>query len=273
MGDGTEGEPSGGEVGCDVVVMAPLTAEPPAPAAAAGVAPLAGKWRILATDYDGTIATHGVVAPETEAGLRRAREGGLMLMLVTGREIRDFAGLNVDLGIFDLVVGENGGLLYDPKTGATTMLAPAPVPALVAELERLGVTPLWVGQTIISTHEPHEVAVIESIKKLGLELAITFNKGSVMVLPPGINKASGLTAALEHLQMPASQVVGIGDAENDHAFLSHCGMAVAVANALPSLKAEAHLVTQGKAGAGAVELIDAMLTGRLEPALPTPPKL
>jgi hydroxymethylpyrimidine pyrophosphatase-like HAD family hydrolase len=228
---------------------------------------------VLATDFDGTIATHGVVAPETEDALRRVRAAGLLVMLVTGREIRDFGGLNVDLGMFDLVVGENGGLIHDPRTGATTLLAPPPPPALVAELERRSVTPLWIGQTIISTHEPHEIAVVESIKDLGLELIITFNKGSVMVLPPGVNKASGLAAALERMQISASAVIGIGDAENDHAFLAHCGLGVAVANALPSLKEKAHLVTEGIAGAGAVELVDCLLNGRLEPALPTPPKL
>jgi hydroxymethylpyrimidine pyrophosphatase-like HAD family hydrolase len=250
--------------------MATLTA----PAAPATSLPEAvKKWRVLATDFDGTIATHGVVAPETEAALRRAREAGLLVLLVTGRETRDFGGLNVDLGMFDLVVGENGALIYDPKTGATTLLAPPPPPALVAELERRGVTPLWVGQSIISTHEPHEVAVMESIKELGLELIITFNKGSVMVLPPNVNKASGLAAALERLQIPASAVIGMGDAENDHAFLAHCGLGVAVGNALPSLKERAHLVTKGIAGAGAVELIDCLLNGRLEPALPTPPNL
>jgi hydroxymethylpyrimidine pyrophosphatase-like HAD family hydrolase len=250
--------------------MPTTSTAPPPPQAAPSVK---SKWRVFATDFDGTIATHGVLAAETEAALRRAKEGGLTMLLVTGREIRDFAGLNVDLGIFDLVVGENGGVLYDPKTGATTLLASPPPPSLVAGLEQRGVTPLWVGQTIISTHEPHEVAVMELIKEQGLELVITFNKGSVMVLPPNVNKATGLAAALERLQIPAAAVIGIGDAENDHAFLSHCGLAVAVANALPSLKEEAHLVTEGIAGAGAVEVIDCYFNGRLEPALPTPPNL
>lgn len=231
------------------------------------------QWRVLATDYDGTIATHGVVMPATTEALKRAREGGLTLLLVTGREIRDFAGLNVDLSLFDLVVGENGAVLYDPLTTVHSLLAPAPSPDLVAELQRRGVAPLWVGQTIISTHEPHEVDVIESIKNLGLELIITFNKGSVMILPPNVNKATGLAAALEKLQIPASEVVGVGDAENDHAFLAHCGLGVAVANALPSLKEKAHLVTEGRAGEGVAELIEKMLNHQLDAAALTPVSL
>jgi len=50
-----------------------------------------------------------------------------------------------------------------------------------------------------------------------------------MVLPAGINKASGLPAALARLRLSPLNVVGIGDAENDTAFLQACGCAVAVA--------------------------------------------
>ncbi len=60
-----------------------------------------------------------------------------------------------------------------------------------------------------------------------------------MVLPAGVNKASGLAAALARLQLSPLNVVGIGDAENDHAFLRACGCAVAVANALLMVKADA----------------------------------
>ena len=78
--------------------------------------------------------------------------------------------------------------------------------------------------------------MLEAIHELGLEWQIIFNKGAVMVLPPGVNKASGLAAALEALQLSPVNVVGIGDAENDHAFLSLCGCSVAVANALDAVK-------------------------------------
>src|SRR5262249_25297866 len=49
--------------------------------------------------------------------------------------------------------------------------------------------------------------------------------------------------------------VGVGDAENDHAFLALCEGSVAVANALPAVKEKADLVTRGDHGAGVEELI------------------
>lgn len=223
-------------------------------------------WKALATDFDGTLAEEGHVTPEVYDAVSRARANGLKVMLVTGRELRDFEALQVDLRMFDHVVAENGAVLYEPGTGLQTLLAPAPSQKLVQMLQENGVNSLSVGQTIIATCVPHEIIAVECIKALGLELTITFNKGAVMILPPGVNKASGLKAALELLQLEPEEVVGVGDAENDHAFLTLCGCAVAVANALPSLKEKAHFITEGRAGAGVAQLLDLMVQGELTPA-------
>ena len=110
--------------------------------------------------------------------------------------------------------------------------------------------PVLAGRCIVATWEPHQHAVLEAIRELGLELQIIFNKGAVMVLPAGTSKASGLEAALALLELSPHNVVGIGDAENDHAFLRLCGCGVAVANALPLLKENADFVTEMPRGAG-----------------------
>ena len=80
-----------------------------------------------------------------------------------------------------------------------------------------------------------------------------------MILPPGVDKASGLAIALRELSLPASSVVGVGDAENDIVFLSACGQAVAVGNALPQVKAVADHVTGSARGRGVEELIGGIL--------------
>jgi HAD superfamily hydrolase (TIGR01484 family) len=217
----------------------------------------------LATDYDGTIAHDGVVDAATLAALERLKASGRRLILVTGRELPDLQAIFPALGICDLVVAENGALLFIPSTREEIAIAPAPPPVFVERLRRRGVDPLSVGRSIVATREPHETAVLEVIHELGLELQIVFNKGAVMVLPSGVNKASGLAAALARLDLSPHNVVGIGDAENDHAFLTACGCAVAVANALPAVKAEADLVTDEPRGAGAVALIDRLLESDL----------
>jgi hypothetical protein len=106
--------------------------------------------------------------------------------------------------------------------------------------------------------------VIEQVTaRLNLQLAVSLNRESVMVLPRGIDKASGLKAAVQRLKIPLSEVVGIGDAENDIPFLSLCGFSAAVANAIDSLKQQVDQVTHGVDGAGASEIVEQVITGEL----------
>jgi hypothetical protein len=72
---------------------------------------------------------------------------------------------------------------------------------------------------------------------------VIFNKDAVMVLPSGVNKATGLWAALDAMRLSPHNVVGVGDAENDQAFLRLCECSVAVANALPTVKEYADVST------------------------------
>jgi hydroxymethylpyrimidine pyrophosphatase-like HAD family hydrolase len=121
-----------------------------------------------------------------------------------------------------------------------------------------------VGASIVATVEPHETVVLELIKEMGLEHQVIFNKGAVMILPPGVNKATGLRAALERLSIAPANVVAAGDAENDHALLEMCGLPVAVMNAIPSLKERALWVTTRPDGEGMVELMEGILDGSFD---------
>ena len=197
------------------------------------------------------------------------RASGRKLLLVTGRQLDDLRSVFVEIDLFDAVVAENGALLYDPRTQRERTIAEPPPDAFVEALRRRYI-PVSVGHVIVATWEPHEREVLETIRDLGLELQVIFNKGAVMVLPAGVSKASGLAAALAELGLSPHNVVGVGDAENDHAFLAVCECAVAVANALPTIKERADVVTKGEAGAGVEELAAELVATDLqswEPAL------
>ncbi|MEY2546413.1 MAG: hypothetical protein QOG48_1530 [Verrucomicrobiota bacterium] len=226
------------------------------------------KYRALATDYDGTLAHDGVVSASTVAALDRFRASGRHLFMVTGRELPELKQVCPVLDRFEFVVAENGALLYRPADNTTRLLCEPASRSLVESLQRLNIRPLSVGRAIVATVEPNEVIVIEEIKRLGLELQVIFNKGSVMVLPSGVNKATGLAALLKEANVACEEVVGVGDAENDHAFLDGCGIGVAVANALPMLKERADLVTSGARGDGVRELIDKILADDLADVKP-----
>jgi hydroxymethylpyrimidine pyrophosphatase-like HAD family hydrolase len=225
------------------------------------------RYLALATDYDGTLAADGRVSGATIAALERLKDSGRRLILVTGRELDDLLGVFPEVAIFDQVVAENGALLYEPSSREEKVLGEAPSSAFLDALNARGV-PMSTGRVIVGTREPHESEVLEAIKELGLELQVIFNKGAVMVLPHGINKATGLRAALEQMGLSAHNVVGAGDAENDHSFLRLCEIAVAVANALPAVKEAADLVTKGERGEGVTELVDRMIESDLAELAP-----
>ena len=220
------------------------------------------RYLALATDYDGTLATDGVVTEDTVRALERLKASGRKLLLVTGRHMPDLQQVFTKLELFDRVVAENGALLYDPATREEKVLAAAPKEEFLEALRAAGV-PFAAGRSIVASWTPSETAILSAIKRLGLDYQVIFNKGAVMVLPSGINKATGLNSALEELQLSAHNTVAIGDAENDHAFLSGSECGVAVANALPALKEKADVVMRGDHGTGVVELIDELLKNDL----------
>ena len=159
------------------------------------------RYLALATDYDNTLAANGRVAGATRAALGRLRASGRRAILVTGRRLDDLLRVCECSDLFDYVVAENGAVLYEPQGRDITLLAEPPSEQFVAALRRRGVQPLEVGKVIVATHAPQETRVIETIRELGLELQVIFNREAVMVLPAGINKASGTKLALRNLGM------------------------------------------------------------------------
>jgi hydroxymethylpyrimidine pyrophosphatase-like HAD family hydrolase len=192
------------------------------------------------------------------------RDAGGTLILVTGRELPQLKQVFPDLDLCHMVVAENGALLYPPESGKERPLCDPPEESFVRALKVRGVNPLSVGRVIVATYEPHETTVLHGIKEQGLERQVIFNKGAVMVLPSGVNKASGLACALDELEIDAADVAGVGDAENDHALLQMCGVGAAVGNALQSLKDHADLVLAARHGAGVTQLIERILDGTID---------
>lgn len=221
------------------------------------------RYMALALDYDGTIATHGKVPPAVLDVLERTRATGRKLILATGRQVADLLRVFPAIGVFDRVVAENGAVIYYPATRDQTEVAPPPPARLVQRLRALGVAPLSLGRVVIATLRPNESTVMKAIWEQGLEHQIIFNGDAVMVLPPGVNKASGLSIALQQLGLSQHEAACVGDSENDHSMFTFCECAIAVANAGDTLKESAAYVTRGGAGAGVIEVCEALIADDL----------
>ncbi|MEO8409839.1 MAG: HAD hydrolase family protein [Propionivibrio sp.] len=212
------------------------------------------RLRVIATDYDGTIATDGVAGPAVREAIRKARQRGVVVVIVTGRilsELRQVAGC---LDFVDGVVAENGAVAALPN-GHTVLLGRPPPLALITHLAERGID-FKVGRCVIELDADFADVAIALIRELELPLAITFNRGRMMLLPASVSKASGLRELLDVLGVSVHNAVGIGDAENDHELLSTCEHGVAVAWGSSRLKDAACEVIDGDGPEAAAAYID-----------------
>lgn len=213
----------------------------------------------LVSDYDGTLALDGSVDDRTLSAVERLRDSGRKFILATGRELDELLAVFPRVTLCDVVVAENGALLYQPSTRDEKLLGIQPPDRLVRLLRDRGVHPLSVRRSLLAARMTHEEIVRQTVAELGLPWRVIQNRDSLMVLPPGIDKTTGLREALQMLGLSPGDAAGIGDAENDRDFLAVVGVSACVANALPSLKEAADVVTRASHGAGVAEFIEDIL--------------
>lgn len=221
-----------------------------------------GLFRVLAFDYDETLAVSACMSDRVVGALERAREHERLLVLVTGRYLKSLLEACRRIDLFDLVVCENGAVIHEPSSGLTTALAGAVHEGLRERLEQEGVEPLLTGLSMLATYRNHEAVVRSAIAELGLGHHIQTNKNAIMILPEGVDKQSGLRSALAELGAEPGQTMVFGDAENDIPLFAGAGLRVAVGNAVAALKEHADVITESQFGDGVVEMID-MLTEAL----------
>jgi hydroxymethylpyrimidine pyrophosphatase-like HAD family hydrolase/archaellum biogenesis ATPase FlaH len=216
------------------------------------------RYHCFITDYDGTLADNDRVTPQAMQALKRLKTTGRKLILVTGRQLEDLQAVFPDYQIFDRIVAENGAVLYRSWEQETKLLAERPPEAFMQLLKQQNI-PYSMGHVIVASWEPYHIGILDAIRLTGLEYQVIFNKGAVMVLPPAVNKATGLHYALRELQISEHNTVAIGDAENDNAMLQVTECAVAVQNALPQVAKMTDWTTDKPSGEGVVQLITQLI--------------
>ncbi|MDG6989225.1 MAG: HAD family phosphatase [Nitrososphaerota archaeon] len=213
------------------------------------------KVGVLALDFDGTIYPGDrPVSPALLRLFASVKKSGVNLVLVTGRSLAELMGL-VDLSLFDAVVAENGAILM--VGGKETDLSPPGWHAVRRKLlERLGGGK---EEVIISLAREEE----GSVKRwLGRGFEVEFNKDRLMVIPPGVDKGTGLSRAIEALAARGKPLMCIGDGENDVAMFRIADLRVAVKNSPDVLAREADYVARKSDGAGASEAIKRFISIR-----------
>ncbi|HEY3600630.1 MAG TPA: HAD hydrolase family protein [Chthoniobacterales bacterium] len=201
------------------------------------------KLCVVALDYDGTIARDGRIEPLVVEAVKEAQASGIVVILVTGRIMADLRRVLPEPELFDAVVSENGAVLSFPNVPSRLLTHPRSQ-SLLDELCARQVQ-VDFGDCIIEADAGAAPKILEAIRELELPLVLQFNHSRVMVLPQGINKATGLREALNTLRLSLHNCIGIGDGENDYAMLDACEIGVAVSWGSKALQRIADEVLQG----------------------------
>ena len=238
-------------------------------AIAAGSKTKASHLKVLACDLDGTLAEDGHVAVETWEVLRQAKAAGLIIILVTGRTLDSFDSDAPYAELSGAIVAEDGAVVSFPRHNSVTLPFGRLPPAVLKQLEAVDV-PLERGMASVATRVPHDEAIVQALREVGGGAVVEYNRGAVMILPPGATKGTGLRYALDQLGYSPRSVVACGDAENDRSLFEMVEVAVAVSNALPEVKALADIVLPDPNGAGVRTLLRDLIAGQIPAFQPRP---
>ena len=214
--------------------------------------------RAIACDFDGTGATDGHPAPELYAALAAARAQGIVTLLVTGRVLEEVQRACEELSPFDAVVAENGAVIYLCGIGRTIQIGDPPPEHFLGELRASGV-PFHTGAVVVGTWEQHTHQSLELIRRHGFDGQLVYNRGALMILPSGINKAVGIRRALEELGRSERNLIAFGDAENDIPMLSVAEVGVAARDSVPAVLALTDDRVAQRGGAGVASYVRKVL--------------
>ncbi|HET92088.1 MAG TPA: response regulator [Chloroflexi bacterium] len=217
---------------------------------------------ILACGIEGTLSKDGVVDDETWKMLHQAKAAGLSIILVTGQTLDVLTATTEYTRLCEAIVAEDGAVVYFPRRDAIALPFGRLAPSVIHHLESLTI-PLQRGKAIITTHVPHDMAILNALRQIGGGATVEYNRGAVMVLPPGATKGTGLCYALQEMGYSPHNVVACGDAENDHSLLEMAELAVAVSNAHPDIQARADVQLSHPDGMGIRLFIHDLLNGHI----------
>ena len=219
---------------------------------------------IIVIDVDGTLYENGSVAPQAVVALRDATSLGHVVLVVTGRTWASLS--DVIPQVLPLCVGavcENGGVLVVREPAQHTLLHRQASSTLVAALQAAAIEPLDVGEVALGVPTLYAPEVAQVVADAGTDEVMVHNKGSIMLLPPNCDKATGLRSAMTALGLTGSPIIAIGDAGNDLPMFEMATHPVAVSNADDAVLAAGVPRTRGVAGLGVAEAVGRLLLGRI----------
>jgi len=220
--------------------------------------------RVVVTDLDRTFSRTDLTwDPAAVASCHALRDAGVRTVLASGQVLGVLADGSPLLDAFDAFILEGGALWGRPEDGWTATAGGAPcdpgIRALTTALVRRGVQ---VRRGLASLSVAIEDGPAVQAAPESRHVALRANRDRLDATPQGVDKAAALRQLLGQWNLPLAHAVGLGDGENDRDLLQAVGHGVAVANAVPELKAVAHEVAPHAASDAFVWVAQRVLAAR-----------
>ena len=249
--------------------------------------------RILALDLDDTLLrTDGTISPRTLRALDSWRAAGHAVVIATGRPTRSIAAVLPDhLHTVPWITYNGAYIMVDGACIYENLIAPAATHAIVEMVEELlpdcalGLeidNTLYLNRTIQRT-SPHCVVDLASVAHQPAAKILFFHDdfaaldailhalpddtramlsekyNLVQILAATADKTHALRHLVEQYARDMAHVIAIGDDINDVDMIRDCGLGVAVANAIPAVKAVAKRQTLSNDEDGVALVIEELL--------------
>lgn len=221
------------------------------------------KFKAFAVDIDGTLTENGggAIHLAALAKLRHLEKLGYHVIYVSGRSSIEAYVLAVFGGTTKIAVGENGGAItiapQEHRLLASKEKCMQGYNLLKKSLDGVEIKPVFPRMTEVVMQRTFDLTQGQKIlEENNLELYLSDSKYAYHINEKGMNKATGLKAALQMLKLGPEQAVAIGDSDTDIPMFDACGYSIALGHAEENVKTSAKQVVKGREGTGLVEAID-----------------
>lgn len=219
--------------------------------------------KAVAVDIDGTLTDYSRVLDFVGVkALRKVEAAGIPVIPATGNVMPVTKALANFAGFSGPLVCENGGAVFSNDLSRRKILfSRKRADKAVAYLRKKGISikPIWSDAWRLSEValdlRVDEAQVKQALQGWGFDIVAT--RFAVHIMEPGLDKYRGLLAALPFLpsKVRPSEILAIGDSNNDATMLAACKYSGCVGNGSPLAKGSAKFQARRKHGAGVVEIL------------------
>lgn len=228
------------------------------------------KVEALAVDIDGTITdSKRRICISALNAIRKAEENNIPTIIVTGNIINYAYATSVLIGTSGGVISENGGVIYKEGTNNNEI-------QILSNKKYVNKAGKYLKDHIDSKYELKitsddkyreteivyyktllKYVIIEILKNFKYfdKIRIYDSDFAIHITDKSVNKGSSLKLLCKQNNINISNVMAIGDSENDEEFLKVAGLKIAVKNAEKRLKEISDYVCENSYGDGVKEAI------------------